>query len=187
MFLLALMSCTPSPRYMTVHSYETYEPGVNEPPPASDTLQAPPDASVMPKPDSLRPAAAIAAPDTAIPPSSWERVFDAPKNLPDTSTGVVERGIAAWYGPGFDGKKTASGERFNSRKFTAAHKTLPFNTMVKVTNLDNGMSVVVRINDRGPFNKNRIIDLSVAAARSIGLDKTGTAGVTVETIAKQAQ
>ena len=98
-----------------------------------------------------------------------------------------QRGVAAWYGPGFQRRKTASGERFDSRKFTAAHRTLPFNTMVKVVNLDNGMSVVVRINDRGPFTKRRIIDLSTAAARSIGLDKSGTANVTVETIKETAQ
>jgi rare lipoprotein A len=122
------------------------------------------------------------APDTALPPSSWEGVFNAPQSVPDSGTGKIERGAAAWYGPGFERKKTASGERFDSRKFTAAHKTLPFNTMVKVTNLENNKSVVVRINDRGPFNKNRIIDLSTAAARSIGLDKSGTANVTVETV-----
>ncbi|MBK7255497.1 MAG: septal ring lytic transglycosylase RlpA family protein [Ignavibacteria bacterium] len=71
--------------------------------------------------------------------------------------------MASWYGPGFQGRKTANGERFNTYEMTAAHKTLPFNTLIKVTNLDNGVSTVVRINDRGPFVRGRIIDLSNAA------------------------
>ncbi|MGB7569011.1 MAG: septal ring lytic transglycosylase RlpA family protein [Chitinivibrionales bacterium] len=92
----------------------------------------------------------------------------------------VERGIAAWYGSKFHGRKTSSGERFDMNKLTAAHRTLPFNTVVKVTNLHNKTSVVVRINDRGPYAKNRIIDLSRAAAHKIGLDRSGTAPVRVE-------
>jgi rare lipoprotein A len=88
--------------------------------------------------------------------------------------------MAAWYGDKFNGGKTASGERFNMHKLTAAHRTLPFNTLVKVTNLNNKATVVVRINDRGPFVKNRIIDLSRAAARKIGLDRLGTAPVRIE-------
>jgi rare lipoprotein A len=82
-------------------------------------------------------------------------------------------GVASWYGPGFDGKKTASGERFNSNHLTAAHRTLPFGSIVRVTNLQNGRTVDVRINDRGPFTKGRIIDLSKAAAREIGLIERG--------------
>jgi rare lipoprotein A len=86
-------------------------------------------------------------------------------------------GVASYYGPGFHRKKTASGERFNMYKLTAAHRTLPFGTRVKVTNIENGRSVVVRINDRGPFRKGRVIDLSLAAARKIGLVGSGTAKV----------
>lgn len=88
-----------------------------------------------------------------------------------------QEGVASWYGPGFHGKKTANGERYNQRRMTAAHKTLPFNTEVKVTNLDNGRSVVVRINDRGPYVDDRIIDLSKKAARKLGMLQTGTARV----------
>ena len=75
-------------------------------------------------------------------------------------------GVASWYGPGFHGRKTASGERFNQNAFTAAHRTLPFGTLVRVTH--KGRSVTVRINDRGPFIRGRSIDLSKAAARAIG-------------------
>jgi len=91
--------------------------------------------------------------------------------------GWMQRGIASWYGPNFHGKYTSNGEIYNMYALTAAHKTLPMNTIVKVINLNNGKSVVVRINDRGPFVKNRIIDLSYTAGKKIGLDKTGTAPV----------
>lgn len=89
-------------------------------------------------------------------------------------------GFASWYGPGFHGNPSASGERFNQHAMTAAHRTLPFGTRVLVTNLDNGQSIVVRINDRGPFHGNRIIDLSTAAARIIGLMQSGVAPVRLE-------
>lgn len=82
-------------------------------------------------------------------------------------------GVASWYGPGFHGRKTASGERFNTASLTAAHRTLPFNTHVRVTHSGTGRSVIVRINDRGPYAHGRVIDLSRAAAKSIGLDGTG--------------
>ncbi len=91
-------------------------------------------------------------------------------------------GIASWYGNKFHGKKTANGERYDMHAMSAAHKTLPLPTMVRVTNLDNGRSVVVRVNDRGPFVKSRIIDLSYAAARALGYDKKGTARVRVQTL-----
>lgn len=78
-------------------------------------------------------------------------------------------GLASWYGPGFQGRRTASGERFDTGAFTAAHRTLPFGTRVRVVNVNTGRSVVVRINDRGPFVRGRVIDLSKAAARAIGM------------------
>lgn len=78
-------------------------------------------------------------------------------------------GIASWYGPGFHGRRTANGERFNTHALTAAHRSLPFGTQVQVTNNTNGRSVVVRINDRGPYVGGRVIDLSNAAARAIGV------------------
>lgn len=93
-----------------------------------------------------------------------------------TLTGVeAQANNASWYGPGFQGRKTASGETFNTHHLTAAHKTLPFGTRVKVLNVSTGRSVVVRINDRGPFVRGRIIDLSHAAAKAIGM--TGLARV----------
>lgn len=91
----------------------------------------------------------------------------------------MDAGMASWYGERFHGKRTASGEAFNMNEFTAAHKTLPFGTQVQVRNLDNGQEVVVRINDRGPFTRGRVIDLSRAAAQAIGLIQTGTARVAV--------
>ncbi len=94
----------------------------------------------------------------------------------------VQVGYASWYGPKFHGRKTASGEPYNMHALTAAHKSLPFGTLVRVTNLENGKSVVVRINDRGPYVAGRIIDLSYAAAKKIGLDKIGVAKVRLEII-----
>ncbi len=97
-----------------------------------------------------------------------------------------ETGYASWYGGKFNGRQTASGEIFDTNKMTAAHKTLPFGTLVKVTNLNNGESVQVRINDRGPFVEGRIIDLSRAAAAHIGMMSTGIAPVKVEIISTPA-
>ena len=91
----------------------------------------------------------------------------------------VERGQASWYGPGFAGKPTASGERFVPCKRTAAHRTLPFGARVRVTNLHNERSVVVKINDRGPFVEGRIIDLSRGAARAIGMLDAGVVEVEI--------
>jgi hypothetical protein len=89
-------------------------------------------------------------------------------------------GIASWYGPGFEGRLTANGEVFDSSLLTAAHQTLPFDTLVRVTNLNNGLAVVVRINDRGPFVGGRIIDLSRAAAERIDMIGSGIAPVRLE-------
>ncbi len=95
-------------------------------------------------------------------------------------TAYEQEGLASWYGGKFQGRQTANGEIFDTNKFTAAHKTLAFGTVVKVTNLENGKSTVVRINDRGPFIPGRIIDLSRAAAAAIGLAGKGVAKVRVE-------
>jgi len=91
-------------------------------------------------------------------------------------------GIASYYADDFNGKKTANGETYDMYKMTAAHRSLPFNTKVRVTNLDNKRSIVVRINDRGPFKLERIIDLSVAAATQLGMKGTGTAKVKLEVV-----
>lgn len=93
--------------------------------------------------------------------------------------GDEQKGIASWYGPNFHARKTSNGETYNMYAMTAAHKTLPMNTMVKVDNLENGKSTVVRINDRGPFVSGRIIDLSNKAAHKIDMVKKGTANVKV--------
>ncbi|HKJ32545.1 MAG TPA: septal ring lytic transglycosylase RlpA family protein [Balneolales bacterium] len=90
---------------------------------------------------------------------------------------VIDYGVASWYGPQFHGKLTANGERYNQNALTAANRTLPFNTHIKVIDLDNGRSVVVRINDRGPYAKGRIIDLSKAAAKRLHMIGPGTAHV----------
>ena len=89
----------------------------------------------------------------------------------------VGRGKASWYGPGFHGKRTASGERFDMNELTAAHRTLPFGTRLRVRNARNGLEVVVRINDRGPHVRDRIIDLSKAAAAALDLLQAGEAPV----------
>ena len=94
--------------------------------------------------------------------------------------GAILKGKAAWYGGKFQGRKTASGEKFDKRKLTAAHRKLPFGTKVKVTNLKNRKSVVVRINDRGPYGKGRIIDLSEAAAKKIDMIRSGVVPVRVK-------
>lgn len=98
------------------------------------------------------------------------------------SPGPGISGQASWYGAKHHGKKTASGERFNQRALTAAHRTLPFGTRVKVTNTLNSKSVVVRINDRGPYSKGRIIDLSRAAANKINMLNRGVAPVRLQVL-----
>lgn len=99
---------------------------------------------------------------------------------------LIEKGEASWYGPGFHGRRTANGERFDGRGMTAAHQTLPFDTLVEVVNLDNGRSAVVRINDRGPFARKRIIDLSRTAAEALGVIGPGIARVELYTVAGAA-
>jgi len=99
-----------------------------------------------------------------------------------SSRGYVERGIASWYGTKFHGRKTSSGERYDMHQMTAAHKTLPLPTYALVNNLENGRSAIVKVNDRGPFVGDRIIDLSYAAAKKLGVDQKGTARVEVMSI-----
>lgn len=96
--------------------------------------------------------------------------------------GATQEGVASWYGPGFHGNATASGEVYDQDELTAAHRTLPLGTRAMVTNLDNRRSVEVRINDRGPFAKDRVIDLSRAAARAVGMIGPGTARVRIEVL-----
>lgn len=98
------------------------------------------------------------------------------------TSGGGELGVASWYGPGYYGNPTANGETFTAQQMTAAHKTLPFNTRVRVTELGSGRSIVVRINDRGPYVKGRIIDLSERAAAELGMKQMGLAQVRVEVL-----
>ena len=97
-----------------------------------------------------------------------------------TAAGYREEGVASWSGPGFHGKSTSCGEIYDQYKLTCAHKLLPMHTMVRVTNLENGRALVLRVNDRGPFVSGRIIDLSQAGARELGVHARGTARVRVE-------
>ena len=104
--------------------------------------------------------------------------------LPASKLIEVVQGAASWYGPGFYGSTTANGERFSKGTLTAAHRTLPFGTKVRVTNLSNGRSVVVRINDRGPFKHHRVIDLAHGAASQLQMMQAGEVPVTLEILAK---
>ena len=130
---------------------------------------------------------------TSMPLSKWSNFPEVSfQSIAQASTGssrannmfLVSEGKASYYANQFHGRKTANGETFNMNEFTAAHPSLPFGTWVRVTNLRNGKDVIVRINDRGPFIKGRVIDLSVGAAKQIGLFKSGTAQVRVEAIEK---
>ena len=100
----------------------------------------------------------------------------------ESSSGFRQRGIASWYGRKFHGHRTSNGDIYNMWAMTAAHKTLPLPTYVRVTNLQNDRQVIVRINDRGPFHENRIIDLSYAAASKLGITATGTGMVEIQAI-----
>lgn len=126
------------------------------------------------KPAEAAPAAA--APAEAAP------AAEAPKAA---STTDEETGVAAYYGKKFAGRRTASGQRFNPNAMTAAHRTLPFGTKVRVTNTKNKRKVVVVINDRGPTSQDRIIDVSYAAAKKLGLVKSGLGEVKIEVVGKQ--
>ena len=99
-----------------------------------------------------------------------------------SSQGFKERGIASWYGNKFHGRKTSSGEKYDMYAMTAAHKTLPLPTYAEVTNLENGRQIIVKVNDRGPFRHNRIIDLSYVAAKKLGITRKGTGLVEVRAI-----
>jgi rare lipoprotein A len=109
-------------------------------------------------------------------------VLDKEYRVMHSATGYVERGTASWYGEKFHGRATSSLEPYDMYAFSAAHKTLPLPTYARVTNLDNGRSVVVRVNDRGPFHPGRIIDLSYAAAIKLGIHVRGTGNVEVRAL-----
>ena len=124
--------------------------------------------------------AACAAPRPAPPPAPAPApVISAPTPAPT----FTQQGVASWYGQSHHGRRTANGESYDMNGLTAAHRTLPFGSVVRVTRIDDGRTVKVRINDRGPYAGNRIIDLSAQAARDIGMTESGTARVKVEQFA----
>lgn len=114
-------------------------------------------------------------------PESYE-VFGRTYHVMDSSAGYKERGTASWYGTKFHGRRTSSGEPYDMHAMTAAHKTLPLPTYVRVTHLENGRSIIVRVNDRGPFVDDRIIDLSYTAAHKLEMTDSGTAPVEVQAL-----
>jgi rare lipoprotein A len=151
----------------------TREPIISTPPPVITPPQLPdsvPDA--MPR---IEPRARNGNPP-------FYDVFGKRYFVLSSSAGYLERGVASWYGPGFHKVRTSTGEQYDMYGMTAAHKTLPLPAYVQVTNLQNGRSVVVRVNDRGPFVGNRIIDLSYTAAAKLDMLRNGTAFVEVRTI-----
>ena len=153
--------------------------------------------STPPRPQILtpEPAPATAPPATSVPDAAprteprsrngnppFYDVFGKRYFVLSSSVGYVERGVASWYGPGFHKVRTSIGEPYDMYGMTAAHKTLPLPAYVRVTNLQNGRSVVVRVNDRGPFVGNRIIDLSYTAASKLDMLRNGTAMVEVRSL-----
>lgn len=156
----------------------------------------PPIAAPSPRPRVVAPAEATApAPSTRSDTDSpskapvpragnppFYEVFGERYFVMPSSDGYREQGVASWYGAQFHGRRTSSGVVYNMHALTAAHKTLPLPSVVRVTNVDTGESVVVTVNDRGPFVKNRLIDLSYAAAKALGIVKSGTGAVEVQAI-----
>ncbi|HKS67620.1 MAG TPA: septal ring lytic transglycosylase RlpA family protein [Candidatus Acidoferrales bacterium] len=126
--------------------------------------------SVQPPATAPQPSAQPSGPPPAV------------ERQPAVAGQYVEDGVASWYGVPFDGHRTSDGEIYDMHQFTAAHRTLPFNSIVRVTNLSNGKQTEVRVNDRGPFVANRVIDLSFAAAQAIGMVGPGTAQVRLDVV-----
>jgi rare lipoprotein A len=135
-----------------------------------------------PTPVPVSPGVPSAPPPLSPSTSSPSGAPPAVERQPAIPGQYVEEGVASWYGPTFDGHRTSNGEIYDMHQFTAAHRTLPFNALVRVTNLNNGMQTQVRINDRGPFVANRVIDLSLSAAQAIQMVGPGTAQVRLELI-----
>ena len=162
--VLALPGCSLLPR-----APEAPSPGAGMPAPPRD-LASIPDAVPRDEPRSR-----YGNPETY-------EVFGRRYRVMRSAKGHVERGLASWYGPGFHAERTSSGEPYDMYAMTAAHKTLPIPAFVRVTNLENGRSVVVRVNDRGPFVGDRIIDLSYTAAWKLDMLRAGTAKVEIRVL-----
>jgi rare lipoprotein A len=117
-----------------------------------------------------------------VPPNSYTVNGQTYYPVKKVAPGYFEKGVASWYGPGYNGRLAASGEIYDMHAMTAAHRTLPMNTVVRVTNLENRRQAIVRINDRGPFVKDRVVDLSLSAARKLDLVKAGSASVRLDVL-----
>lgn len=116
-------------------------------------------------------------------PADEPSVIDKLNNVASTTVRKFSQtGVASWYGRQFHGRKTASGDTFDMNQLTAAHRSLPLNCYIRVTNKENGKSVVVKVNDRGPFHGNRVVDLSYGAAKRLGITNSGTAKVNIERV-----
>jgi len=157
---------------------------------ASPPARQVPSPAVVPAPVLIPPVPPDSVPDAVprVEPRSrygnppFYEVFGKRYRVLPSSAGYVERGVASWYGPGFHEERTSTGEPYDMFGMTAAHKTLPLPVYVRVTNLQNGRSIVVRVNDRGPFVGNRIIDLSYTAAAKLDMLRNGTAFVEIRAI-----
>jgi rare lipoprotein A len=110
-----------------------------------------------------------------------------PTYFPGYPVGFVERGVASWYGPGFHGNKTANGERYDMHQLTAAHRTLPLGSIAVVRSMNTGRQVTVRINDRGPFTRGRVLDLSLAGANALGMTGSGTDEIELRVVGYQGK
>lgn len=179
-----LGACATTPPSSPTTSAPAEVPGRTGTAPGSDRYHhktdSPPadarDVTTLPEPvPKLEPLSPYGNPETY---TVWGSTY----KVLSSAEGYQEEGLASWYGNKFHGYRTSSGEAFDMYRFTAAHRTLPLPSYVRVTNLDNDESLVVRVNDRGPFHSDRIIDLSWAAAVRLGIDKTGTGRVRVEAL-----
>lgn len=158
--------------------------GCATPPP---TPVPPPARQVLPLPDNT-PVAAPPAQVQPMPPESSDTGAspdDQTQEPPVAAVPWKQRGLASWYGKRFNGRRTASGERFSASGFTAAHRTLPIPSYVRVRRVASGEEVIVRINDRGPFHSARVLDLSYAAANKLGMVALGSAEVEMELLTEE--
>lgn len=171
LLLVLLAGCASTPDdEESLPQPKPHPPTVQRRPPPATNLAGIPDA--VPRPE---PFTKLGNPE------SYE-VFGIRYFPLKSNKGFVEDGIASWYGPGFHGKRTSCGEPYDMYEMTAAHKTLPLPTYAEVTNLDNGRRIIVKINDRGPFHDDRIIDLSYVAAQKLNITEKGTGYVRVRAI-----
>jgi rare lipoprotein A len=156
--------------------------GCFSPAPRPSPTEAAPVAETPPPPETVPEVVPHAEPRSRSGNPPFYAVYGKRYYVLSSSVGYVERGVASWYGPGFHKVRTSTGETYDMYGMTAAHKTLPLPAYVSVTNLQNGRSIVVRVNDRGPFVGNRIIDLSYTAASKLDMLRNGTAMVEVRSI-----